>query len=60
MEKLLSLVTTLERKRRAGHLTAAEEAKLTRATSELERVIAELDRGEPAGLASSASLNRSA
>ena len=59
-EKLLSQVTTLERKRRAGHLTAAEEAKLTRATSELERVIAELDRGEAAAFESSASLNRSA
>ena len=47
-EKLLSQVAALESKRRAGKLAPAEEAKLQRATNELERVIAELDRGEAA------------
>jgi hypothetical protein len=47
-EKLLTEVVALERKRRQKALTAPEEAKLQRAASELERVIAELDRGEAA------------
>ncbi len=47
-EKLMNDVVALERKRRQKPLTTAEEAKLQRATSELERVIAELDRGEAA------------
>ena len=47
-EKLLNEVVALERKRRQKALTAQEEAKLQRTTSELERVIAELDRGEAA------------
>ena len=42
-EKLLNEVVALERKRRQKTLTAQEEAKLQRATNELERVIAELD-----------------
>lgn len=45
-EKLLSQVAALEGKRRAGKLSPSEEARLQRATNELERVIAELDRGE--------------
>ena len=48
-EKLISEVVALERKRRHKPLSAAEESKLQRAMSELERVIAELDRtGEAA------------
>lgn len=48
-EKLMNDVVALERKRRQKPLSAPEEAKLQRATSELERVIAELDRaGEAA------------
>jgi hypothetical protein len=48
-EKLLTEIVALERKRRQKPLSAAEETKLQRATSELERVIAELDRsGEAA------------
>jgi hypothetical protein len=42
-EKLMAEIVALERKRRQKPLSAAEEAKLQRATSELERVIAELD-----------------
>ena len=48
-EKLMNDVVALERKRRLKPLSATDEAKLQRATSELERVIAELDRsGEAA------------
>lgn len=48
-EKLMNEVVALERKRRQKPLSAGEESKLQRATSELERVIAELDRsGEAA------------
>jgi hypothetical protein len=48
-EKLLNEVVALEKKRRQKALSAAEAAKLQRSTSELERVIAELDRsGEAA------------
>lgn len=47
-EKLMNDVVALERKRREKPLTAAEDAKLVKATAELERVIAELDRGEAA------------
>jgi hypothetical protein len=59
-EKLLTEVVALERKRRHKALTAQEEAKLQRAAGELERVIAELDRGEPSAFAQSASADRSA
>jgi hypothetical protein len=45
-EKLMNDVVALERKRRQKPLSATEEAKLQRATSELERVIAELDRSD--------------
>jgi len=44
-EKLMNDVVALERKRRQKALSPADEAKLQKATSELERVIAELDRG---------------
>jgi hypothetical protein len=48
-ERLLNEVVGLERKRRQKLLSASDEVKLQRATSELERVIAELDRsGEAA------------
>jgi len=48
-EKLMNDVVALERRRRLKPLSASEESKLQRATSELERVIAELDRtGEAA------------
>jgi len=47
-EKLMNEVVALERKRREKPLTAAEDAKLQKAAAELERVIAELDRGEAA------------
>ena len=43
-DKLLNEVVALERKRRQKALSPAEEAKLQRSTSELERVIAALDR----------------
>ena len=42
-EKLMNDVVALERKRRQKPLSAAEEAKLLKASTELERVIAELD-----------------
>lgn len=45
-EKLLNEIVALERRRRRKPLSPAEDAKLQKATSELERVIAELDRGE--------------
>jgi hypothetical protein len=47
-EKLMNEVVALERKRRQKPLSASEGSKLQRATSELERVVAELDRGEAA------------
>ena len=47
-EKLMNEVVSLERKRRARPLSDAEEARLQRVTTELERVIAELDRGAAA------------
>ena len=47
-EKLMNEVVALERKRRSKPLSDAEEARLQRITSELERVIAELDRGAAA------------
>ena len=50
-DKLLNDVVALERKRRQKALTAAEESKLQRSTSELERVIAELDREGTEGTA---------
>jgi len=43
-EKLLSDIVALERKRRQKPLSDADESRLQRLTSELERVIAELDR----------------
>lgn len=42
-EKLMNEVVALERKRRQKPLSASEQSKLQRTTSELERVIAELD-----------------
>jgi hypothetical protein len=50
-EKLMNDVVALERKRRQKPLSASEESKLQRATNELERVIAELDRATDAGTA---------
>jgi hypothetical protein len=44
-EKLLAEVVALEKKRRQKALSPTDEARLQRATTELERVIAELDRG---------------
>ena len=49
-DKLLNDVVALERKRRQKALSAGEEAKLQRSTSELERVIAELDREGTEGM----------
>lgn len=43
-EKLLSDIVALERKRRQKPLSDSDEARRQRLTSELERVIAELDR----------------
>ena len=48
-EKLLRDIVSLERKRRQKPLANGEEARLQRLTSELERVIAELDRLPAAG-----------
>ena len=45
-EKLMNDVVALERKRRQQPLSPAEETKLQKATAELERVIAELDRAD--------------
>lgn len=50
-EKLMNDVVALERKRRQKPLSATEESKLQRATSELERVLAELDHASDAGTA---------
>jgi hypothetical protein len=47
-EKLLNEVLTLERKRRTRSLSEGDEARLQKVTTELERVIAELDRGAAA------------
>ena len=58
-EKLLNEVVALERKKRARPLTAAEEARLQKTTSELERIIAELDRGEASAFAQGASADSS-
>jgi hypothetical protein len=49
-DKLLNEVVALERKRRQKALSPAEEAKLQRSTSELERVIAALDREGTEGI----------
>jgi len=43
-EKLLTDIVSLERRRRLKPLSDAEQARVQRLTSELERVIAELDR----------------
>jgi hypothetical protein len=43
-EKLLADIVSLERKRRLKPLSEGDEARLQRLTTELERVIAELDR----------------
>ncbi len=48
-EKLLNDIVSLERKRRQKPLSDADEARLQRLTTELERVIAELDRLPRAG-----------
>lgn len=42
-EKLLNEIVALEQKRQARPLTESDEARLQRATTELERVIAQLD-----------------
>jgi hypothetical protein len=42
-EKLMNEIVTLERKRRQKPLSGANQAKLERLTSDLERVVAELD-----------------
>lgn len=47
-EKLLGEIVALEKKRQARPLSESDEARLQRATTELERVIAELDRGAAA------------
>jgi hypothetical protein len=47
-DKLMNEVVGLERKRRSKPLSDAEDARLQRITGELERVIAELDRGAAA------------
>ena len=47
-EKLMSEVIALERRRQARPLSEADEAKLQRLTAELERVMAQLDRGAAA------------
>jgi hypothetical protein len=47
-EKLMNEIVALERKRRGKPLSEAEEARLQRVTAELERTIAELDRGAAA------------
>ena len=47
-EKLLNEIVALERKRGQKPLSDSDEARLQRATTELERVIAELDRGAAA------------
>ena len=49
-DKLLNEVVALERKRRQKALSPAEEAKLQRSTSELEGVIAALDREDTEGI----------
>lgn len=47
-EKLMNQIVGLEQKRRHQPLSPADETRLHRATTELERVIAELDRGAAA------------
>jgi hypothetical protein len=47
-EKLLTEIVALEKKRRQKPLSESDEARLQRATTELERVIAQLDRGAAA------------
>jgi hypothetical protein len=47
-EKLMNEIVALERKRGQKPLSPSDEARLERATTELERVIAELDRGAAA------------
>jgi hypothetical protein len=47
-EKLIGEVVALERKRQGKPLADADEARLQRLTSELERVMAQLDRGAAA------------
>jgi hypothetical protein len=47
-EKLINEIVALEKKRRQKPLSGTDEARLQRATSDLERVIAELDRGAAA------------
>ena len=47
-EKLLSEIVSLERKRTGKPLSESDEARLQRLTADLERIIAELDRGTAA------------
>jgi hypothetical protein len=41
-------IVALERKRRGTPLSGADEARLQRLTADLERILAELDRGAAA------------
>ncbi len=47
-ERLMNEVVALERKRRQRELTHGEDARLQKLTTDLERIIAELDRGAAA------------
>jgi hypothetical protein len=47
-DKLMNEIVALERKRRNKPLSDAEDARLQRLTADLERIIAELDRGAAA------------
>jgi hypothetical protein len=47
-ERLMNELVLIERKRRERPLSAAEEAKLRKLTTDLERIVAELDRGAAA------------
>jgi hypothetical protein len=47
-DKLMNEIVALERKRRNKPLSDAEDARLQRLTTDLERIIAELDRGAAA------------
>jgi hypothetical protein len=47
-EQLMTEIVALERKRRGTPLSGADEARLQRLTADLERILAELDRGAAA------------
>ena len=48
LDKLLNEIVALERRKRERALNEAESAKLQRLTTDLERVMAELDSGAAA------------